>query len=219
MGPKYAQDPGRLNAFRPESYAENRGLNNGMSRPDSYYDNNSRPSNGYYPSRARYPRTASEPQFNNATGIYPVQGVQQSYETVTTASGSGSSGDPLGYSTDPSSDNSSLDRIQPPSVPEHSFANGLNYGVTQNNQVANYVPNGYAGYSGKQAEMPMMTGSYQGPVGGPPPPPRKEIAQGPPRGPIKLGSSASNGQTTYQPSRPGVGEKRKSWFGKRFSKG
>lgn len=221
--PKYSQEfynSGRPNGFRPDSYAENRGIYNGMSRPDSYYDNNSRPSNGYYPSRARYPRTASEPQFNSGTGIYPVQGTQQSYETVTTASGSGSSGDPLGYSTDPSSDNSSLDRIQPPSVPEHNFANGLNnYGFTQNNQVANYASNGYGGYSGKQGDMPMMTGVYQSPVGGPPPPPRKEIAQGPPRVPIKLGSSAASGPTTYQAPRPGAGEKRKSWFGKRFSKG
>jgi hypothetical protein len=223
MGPKYAQESynqGRPNGFRPDSYNESRGVNNGMSRPDSYYDNNSRPSNGYYPSRARYPRTASEPQFNNNTTIYPAHGVQQSYETVTTASGSGSSGDPLGYSTDPSSDNSSLDRIQPPSVPEHNFANGLNnYGGTQNNQVANYASNGYGGYSGKQGDMPVMNGGYQGPTGGPPPPPRKESVQGPPRVPIKLGSSGTSGQTTYEPPRPAAGEKGKSWFGKRFSKG
>jgi hypothetical protein len=222
MGPKYPQDTynaGRQNGFRPDSYVDNKGINNGMSRPDSYYDNNARPSNGYYPSRARYPRTASEPQFNDSVGIYPVHGIQQSYETVTTTSGSGSSGDPLGYSTDPSSDNSSLDRVQPPPPPEHNYSIGFNgYGGAQNNQVANHGSNGYGGYAVKQADMPMMSGGYQGQTGGPPAPPRKESVQGPPRVPIKLGSSANGAPTTYEAPRPGVGEKRKSWFGKRFSR-
>jgi hypothetical protein len=224
MGPKYRQDSynaGRVNGFRPDSYVENRGMNNGMSRPGSYYDN-ARPSNGYYPSRARYPRTASEPQFNSGTGIYPADGNQQSYETVTTASGSGSSGDPLGYSTDPSSDNSSLDRVQPPAPPEHNYSLGFNgsngYGGPQNNQVSNYASNGYGGYAPKQADMPMMSGGYQGQIGGPPAPPRKESVQGPPRVPIKLGLSGNGGPTPYEAPRPGVGEKRKSWFGKRFSR-
>jgi len=203
-------------------------MNNGMSRPDSYYDNNSRPSNGYYPSRARYPRTASEPQFNSGTGIYPVDGNQQSYETVNTTSGSGGSGDPLGYSTDPSSENSSLDRVQPPAPPEHNYSlgfsgfngfNGFNgYGGTQNNQVSNYASNGYGSYTAKQPDMPMMSGSYQGQSGGPPAPPRKESVQGPPRVPIKLGSSGNGGPTIYEAPRPGAGEKRKSWFRKRFSR-
>jgi hypothetical protein len=222
MGSKYQQDfynAGRPNGFRPDSYVDNRGVNNGMSRADSYYDNNARPSNGYYPSRARYPRTASEPQFNSGAGIYPVHGNQQSYETVTTASGSGSSGDPLGYSTDPSSDNSSLDRIQPPAPPEHNYSIGLNgYGGAQHNQMTNYSSNGYGGYGMKQAEMPMMSGGYQGQNAGPPAPPRKDGVQGPPRVPIKLGSSASSGPTTYEAPRPGAGEKRKSWFGRRFSR-
>ncbi len=222
MGTKYQQDSyyaGRPNGFRPDSYVENRGINNGMSRPDSYYDNNARPSNGYYPSRARYPRTASEPQFNSGAGIYPVHGIQQSYETVTTASGSGSSGDPLGYSTDPSSDNSSLDRVQPPAPPEHNYSVGLNgYGGAQNNQMVNYSTNGYGGDGMKQSDMPLMNGGSQGQTGGPPALPRKDFVQGPPRVPIKLGSSATGGPTTYEAPRPGAGEKRKSWFGKRFSR-
>jgi hypothetical protein len=145
-----------------------------------------------------------------------VHGVQQSYETVTTASGSGSSGDPLGYSTDPSSDNSSLDRVQPPAPPEHNYSIGYSgYGSAQNNQMANYSSNGYGM---KQAEMPTMSGGYQGQNGGPPVPPRKGGVQEPPRVPIKLGSSANGGPTTYEAPRPGAGEKRKSWFGKRFSR-
>ncbi len=206
IGPKYGQD------------TYNGGRSNGY-RPDSYYDNNVRPSNGYYPSRARYPRTATEPNFNNGTGVYPVNGNPQSYETVATASGSGSSGEPLGYSTDPSSENSSVDRIQSTGIPEQMNYNGANnYSGTSNYQGSNYASNGYGGYPGKQSEMPMMSGGYQGQNGGPPPPPRKESASIPPRVPIKLGQSAGGPPTSYQAPRPGAGEKRKSWFGKRFSK-
>lgn len=218
MGRGHAQDSyngGRPINFRPDSYIDNKGINNGMSRPGSYYDNNTRPSNGYYPSRARYPRTASEPHFNGGTGIYPAYGNQQSYETVTTTSVSGSSGDPLGYSTDPSSDNSSLDRVQPPSVPEHG--NG-GYG-THNYQAANYAANGYGVSQGKQPDMPAAGGGYQFKIGAPPPLPRKDINQGLPRVPIKLGTSAGTATTNQQATRPGAGEKRKSWFGKRFSRG
>jgi hypothetical protein len=122
--PRYGQNGyyggGRSQSYRPESaYMDGRG--NGMARPDSYYNpadnaapNNGGPSNGYFPNRARYPRTASEPHFNNGQSVYPVPANQQSYETVTTASGSGSSADPAGYSTDPSSENSSVDRVAPP---------------------------------------------------------------------------------------------------------
>ena len=138
---------------------------------------------------------------------------------MTTASASGSSGEPLGYSTDPSSDNSSLDRVQPPAPPEHNYSLGFNgYGGVQNSQVFNYGSNGHGGYAAKQADMPIMSGGYQGQNGGPPPLPRKESIQGLPRVPIKLGSSGNSASTTYVAPRPGAGEKRRSWFGKRFSK-
>jgi hypothetical protein len=52
---------------------------------------------------------------------------------------------------------------------------------------------------------------------GPPPLPRKDSAAS--RAPIKLGSSRANSPSTYEVPRPLAGEKRKSWFGKRFSKG
>jgi hypothetical protein len=46
---------------------------------------------------------------------------------------------------------------------------------------------------------------------------RKEIAG--PRVPIKLGQTSGNANAgPPQTQRPGAGEKRKSWFGKRFSK-
>jgi len=182
-----------------------------MTRPDSYYNtgDNVGPSNGYYPNRARYPRTASEPHFNNGQGVYPVPGNQQSYETVTTASGSGSSADPAGYSTDPSSENSSMDRIAPPQKDPAET-----YGFNGFGNTPHYLPPGSGineQYSSNSTHRQVNGYQHQGP----PPLPRKEPA-GPPRVPIKLG--ATSGNVGPKDGRPAVGEKRKSWFGKRFSK-
>lgn len=208
--PRYPQNGyyggGRAQSYRVESsYMD--GRSNGMTRPDSYYNHNGDnggPSNGYYPNRARYPRTASEPHLGNGGGVYPPNGNPQSYETVTT--GSGSSGDPAGYSTDPSSENSSVDRVVPGPPPKEpgetygftGFGNNPKYGLNEQ-----YVQNG----------GPVQQGNgYQNEK--PPPLPRKESMGL--RAPMKLGTTSGNAQSSGQ--RPGAGEKRKSWFGKRFSK-
>jgi len=197
---------GRSQSYRPDSYAQ---------RPDSYYNGpeNAGPGNGYYPNRARYPRTASEPHFNNHPGVYPAPGNQQSYETVNTASGSGSSGDPVGYSTDPSSENSSVDRITPLPVKEPGEA----YGFTGFGNTPQYAPPGSAlqeQYVANSANGAQRQGNgYQSQ--GPPAVPRKESAY---RGPIKLGATSGNAGPQNESQRPPAGEKRKSWFGKRFSK-
>jgi hypothetical protein len=183
------------------------GRSNGMTRPDSYYntgDNGAGPSNGYHPNRARYPRTASELHFNGG-GVYPPNGNPQSYETVTTGSGSS---DPAGYSTDPSSENSSVDRVAPlpPKEPAET------YGFTGFGNNPQYLPPGSGLVEQYNNGGPVQQGNgYQNQ--GPPPLPRKESA---PRVPIKLGATSGNAQPTAQ--RPGAGEKRRSWFGKRFSK-
>lgn len=195
-------------APRPESTY---GYNNRSGR-DSYYGsgdstpyNAAGPSNGYYPNRARYPRTASEPHFNN--GVYPGPGNQQSYETVTTASGSGS--DQIGYSTDPSSENSSVDRIaQAPQVPykEPQETYGFNgFGTTPQ-----FAPPGN-GVNGQQGGYGVQRGSNGYPNQGPPPPNKLG------KQPMKLGETSGNAGPPPA-ERPGAGEKRKSWFGKRFSK-
>jgi hypothetical protein len=193
------------------------GRSDGVTRPDSYYNNNNNntnpgdnagPSSGYYPNRARYPRTASEPHFNSGgQGVYPVSGIQQSYETVNTASGSGSSGDPAGYFTDPSSENSSVDRVAPPQKDPAET-----YGFNGFGNAPQYLPPGNGineqyGWNGAQQQG----GGYH--HQGPPPVPRKEPASA--RGPIRLG--ASNANVITKDARPPT-EKRKSWFGKRFSK-
>lgn len=191
---------GQARMSRPEHYMDRQ---NGMGRGDSYYDvNGSGPSNGYVPNRARYPRTASEPHFNHGgQGVYPATGAQRSYETVTTASGSGSSGEQAGYSTDPSSENSSIDRITP------LRDNGDNYGFNGYGNTNSQLNNGYTQYHMSGANN-IPRSSNQGP---PPPPHGQNNA--PPRVPMKLGKTVSNTDTKSAPA-----EKRKSWFGKRFSK-
>jgi hypothetical protein len=81
----------------------------------------------------------------------------------------------------------------------------------------NYGSNGYGGYPVRQPEMPMMNEGYQGQNGGPPPVPQKQ-SQLPPRAPMNLGAAAGSAPITNGGARPGAGEKRKSWFAKRFSK-
>lgn len=97
------------------------------ARPRSYYSPSPTPSvqynsyehtvlnNNYYPSRARNTRS----EFYNSHTIYSVPDVQESYELVNSASGSGSSLDPS-YSTGQSSENSSIDRVVPTPLKESS---------------------------------------------------------------------------------------------------
>lgn len=187
---------GRGQPYRNDGYANGNG-----SRPDSYYDNNNQ-NNGYFPNRSRYPRNDSEPALNTiAGGVYPPNGNAQSYETVTTAAGSGSSGEPLGYSTDPSSDNSSFDRVAP--ISKADYGN-------------NSPSNGQYGYQGQQ-QYP-VGGTQQGypPQNGGPLPPVKDRV--PPRVPIKLGKSAAGAPAPQYDLPKAAPDKRKSWFAKRFSK-
>ena len=196
-----AERPNFQNSYyggRTSSYADGR---------SSYYGGGARenagPSNGYYPNRARYPRTASEPQFNNG-GVYPTKGNQQSYETVTTASGSGSS-DPAGYGTDPSSMNSSMDQITSPPVPTKDP--GEAYGFSGFGGDPQYAPPG--------AGLQENYGSQR--AGNGPTVLRKESSG--PRVPIKLGQASGNaGPPTAGADRPAPAEKRKSWLGRRFSR-
>lgn len=195
------------------------GRGNGMTRPESYYNNaipeGAGPSSGYYPNRARYPRTASEPHFNNG-GVYPPNGNQHSYETVTTASGSGGSyGEPAGYTTDPSSEDS-VDRIAMQGK-DSAETYGIGFGNTPQ-----YAPPGAGiavpqyGLNGAERQgngYPNQDNGYQ--TQAPPALARKENMG--PRVPIKLGSGGGAGPAVYDAPRP-VMEKRKSWFTKRLSK-
>ncbi|KAL5347103.1 hypothetical protein ACLOAV_008246 [Pseudogymnoascus australis] len=205
MGPRNHQGNGyggRGQPYRSDGYGNGNG-----SRPDSYYYDNNTSNNGYFPNRSRYPRNDSEPALNTMAGVYPPNGNAQSYETVTTAAGSGSSAEPLGYSTDPSSDNSSFDRVAPISKADYgnnSPSNGQ-YGY-QNGQQQQYPVGGTP--QGYQSGYPSQNN-------GPLPPVKDRV---PPRVPIKLGKSAPGESTPQYDTIKAVPDKRKSWFSKRFSK-
>ncbi|QSZ35340.1 hypothetical protein DSL72_008210 [Monilinia vaccinii-corymbosi] len=200
-----------------QSYRQNGqsidGRSNGMTRPDSYYttDNQGGPGNGYTPNRSRYPRTASEPHFNS--GVYTAPGGQQrSYETVTTASGS--SADAAGYSTDPSSLNSSVDGIhtlpQPPKEPTET------YGFSGFGSIPQYLPPG--------SGINEQNGTRRQPIGSQSQRPMPPSHDSTPRTPMNLGITSGNSgpqksvvQVTKSSANPQP-EKRKSWFGRRLSK-
>lgn len=115
-------------------------------------------------------------------------GNQQSYETVT----SGSLGEPAGYTTDPSSENSSLDRVQP----------------LQNREPAdNY---GFNGFGANPQLQPVGAGINN-------PSNKLQRKEAPGRGPISLGNTTNGNGTTTNGSKRPEPEKRKSFF-KRFSK-
>ncbi|ESZ98901.1 hypothetical protein SBOR_0759 [Sclerotinia borealis F-4128] len=215
--PRYSQNSyygGGQQPYRQSSqYGD--GRPNGMTRPDSYYttDNQGGPGNAYAPNRSRYPRTASEPQFNSGVYTAPA-GQQRSYETVTTASGSAISADAAEYSTDPSSLNSSVDGIhalpQPPKEPLET------YGFHGFGNDPQYLPPG--------SGINEQNGMRRQPIGslnqGPPPPTKDSV----PRTPINLGLTSGNSlpqksviEISKSEAKPQP-EKRKSWFGRRLSK-
>ena len=200
------------------------------SRPESYIDNYANPPNQYQFSQGRGgrlgQRMSSEPVMygRNSQGVYPSHAYQQSYDTVTSASGTGSHGtDQWGNSTDPSSENSSIDRIQQAPKPDLGEEYGFSgFGGSPQFQSPILEEHGLGapaygqpGY-GQSQISPSNGYPYQGNSGPPPPPPppHKETS---PRVPIRLGNSSdpSWGSSDVQPQ---VGEKRKSWLKRRFSR-
>jgi hypothetical protein len=184
----------------------------------------------------------------NGHPLYNNTHYQQSYETATTASGSAPSygTEPWANSTDPSSENSSFDRLQqvPPPPPkgemgEHYGFNGFGggpdlqqrtimeeqgydgygYGAPQHGY--EYDQNGYGqdGYYEQNGYSPQAAGEM------PPPPPPHQAKPNLPRAPSKLQSSRRPLNSPTQqydaygaPVQPEGGEKRKSWLKRRFSK-
>lgn len=154
--------------------------------------------NQYY-NRQPGSRSQLSPQYYNnrrePNDVYSLQNRDRSYETVTSASGSGISGDQGSYRTDPSSDNSSLDRASPPKPP----APTNDYGI---------------GFSGPSTYQPAAFSVGQKPGGS-----RIVKKQVPGAGvPMATGPSVpSKGQGSSAPAKPEP-EKRKSWLFRRFSK-
>lgn len=159
------------------------------------------------PRRHPAQRMQSEPMMGHPHARpYGQHGHQVSQDTVYTGmtNGSDSTG-PWANSTDPSSENSSIDRVQAARpYPDHP-ANG--YGPNGYNQ------NGYGG--GYEGTIP-EEGGY--PMHGGAPPVQPPYGAAPARRPIPLGNSkSSNAIEPAKYSRPEP-EKRKSWLSRRFSK-
>jgi hypothetical protein len=105
-----------------------------------------------------------------------------------------------------------MDRIPPAPQKDLGEVYGFNgFGGTPQYQPPGIGINEQYGANGAQRQG----NGYQ--THGPPPLPTKESV-GPPRVPIKLGASSGNAGVLVKEGRPSAGEKRKSWFGKRFSK-
>lgn len=175
------------------------------------------------PVRRGYPRMSMDPQYASGgrqlnPNEYAIPNNQRSYETVASGSGSGSSAEPSGYQTDPtSSDNSSIERVQVPPKPQQPM-NDYGIGFSQNSAYqpptftvgvqgqpgAGGPPNGNANGYHPSAYQPNVGHNFNGP----PPLPQKGPAAIA-RKPIVL---------NQPPSRPAAPEKRKSWFARRFSK-
>ena len=199
------------------------------SRPDSYIDSYSNQPAQTTQGRRFGPRNHSDPALygHNSQGVYPSHGYQQSYDTVT--SGTGSHGtEPWGNSTDPSSENSSIDKIHQVPKPEA----GENYGLTgfggapplqgpileeHNHDGPSY---GHPGY-GQSQKMPGAGYPYQGNGAPPAPPPHALPRDQVIRAPIKLGSQSgtpASNETPHSVGRSDAGDKRKSWLKRRFSR-
>ncbi|KKA25587.1 hypothetical protein T310_0392 [Rasamsonia emersonii CBS 393.64] len=187
------------------------------SRPDSYVDNNYQGSQQYSPHYPYNQYRGQRPRQNgrmnseygyggNAANFYPQQSYQRSNDNMTAGSGSNNT-DQWGNSTDPSSVNSSMDRLQ----------QQLQNGQKQESPQETY---GFSGFG----DSPQLDTSFQEhaapkppPHGGqntytnganaysqPPPPPSKNDT---PESANNKGTLKKNGS-----------EKRQSWFKKRFSR-
>ena len=212
------------------------------TRPDSYYYD------GYGagpppPPRHRYgQRLNSDPGLsryaNPNQGVYPSHGYHQSHDTVNTGMSNGSeSTGQWANSTDPSSENSSIDRVNPPSAkPEPQETYGLTgFGGGPNFQGPILEEYG-SGSHGAAYPVPSVgrvpgqniSGALPGqqqyydipptapPKAGQPQGQRKlmKLNSGPEIYPSQKGVAPSRSELDHTPS-----EKRKSWFKRRFSKG
>lgn len=198
-------------------------------RPHSYADNTRHSPTQFGPNRrfGQGSRVASDPILygqNTQGGVYPSHGYQQSYDTVASASVNGSGAtDQWGNSTDPSSENSSIDRIQPAPKQDLGEQYGFNgFGGAPQFQGPILEEHGLDGPAYGQpgyGQSHVANGGavpFQGNDVPPPPPPHNNQRQAAPRTPIKLGAAAPpvNGSPQSLKS-----EKRKSWLKRRFSKG
>ncbi|PSR99382.1 hypothetical protein BD289DRAFT_37973 [Coniella lustricola] len=165
----------------------------GNFRADSYYDQPQQAHGRWGPppqDRRRVPRTNPDAQYTPRTAAASQYYGDRSYETV--ASGSGTSGERAGYTTDPTSENSSVERRQSPPKRQAEPTNDYGIGFSQDPA---YQPSSFT--VGSQANNQQ----FGSPTGVPAPtPPRKDGAML--RKPVQEIQAAPEKQ-----------KKRKSFFG------
>ncbi|KAF2719932.1 hypothetical protein K431DRAFT_286241 [Polychaeton citri CBS 116435] len=167
------------------------------NRSPSGYDNGYPNGGGPSSSRQRYPPRMQSDHGVRYPGNPPQHGYHSSYDTVNT--GASDSTGPWGNSTDPSSENSSLDRVNATMKPQDGYPAG-----------AYPNPNGFQGPIPEE----QGSGSYN------PGYPAQGMPVQPPAGrrPIALGNSTSSPPTKLPTGSRPEPEKRKSWLKRRFSK-
>lgn len=128
--------------YQHQSYYGSEGPGNrplsGNFRADSYYDQPQQGRWGPPQDRRRIPRTNPDAQYTPRTLAANQYYGDRSYETV--ASGSGTSGERAGYTTDPTSENSSVERRQSPPKRQSEPVNDYGIGFSQN---AEYQPSSF----------------------------------------------------------------------------
>ncbi|PKX91881.1 uncharacterized protein P174DRAFT_492700 [Aspergillus novofumigatus IBT 16806] len=207
----YYGESSRGNGYYPNrGYSDQSGHFNQRatySRPESYVDTyNGQPQdNGYYPYNqgggGRRPRPnprmyTDQTGYSNGSNGYAQHSYEKSVDNITAASGSGGShADAWGNSTDPSSVNSSIDQLsQQLQLGQRGFNSQLNL-------------NGYAPTPPKPPvhnfnQAPAFDPNAGGPVGGTP-----AAVSAPNRRQLRKSVNMSD-----------TGDKRKSWFKRKFSK-
>ncbi|KAH8735487.1 hypothetical protein BGZ61DRAFT_80279 [Ilyonectria robusta] len=203
--PRFPHDSyynGRPQSFRPEQTQFDLGARSSYFDPQQHGGNYGNP-----PVRQRMPRIQTDPQYQSYgrnPNIYPMPNKDRSYETVTSAAGSGNS-DQAGYQTDPtSSDNSSIDRTVPAKRRDPVNDCGARPSQGQPQYQRGYlapVPNG----QGRQPQQ-------QAPNSAPP----TAVPQATPPAGKQKGTLLR--RTSTQQTKTEAPEKRKSWFARRFSK-
>lgn len=185
-----------------------------VSRPGSYIDHGASGSNGYSyqgqgQRRPRQPNNRMNSEYSNGNGynqqqqFYPNAAYQQSNDNFTAGSGSANT-DQWGNSTDPSSVNSSYDRLQQQAAQQKHYQ--------QQQQSESYGFNGFGG----NPDTSFQQQEYRN---GPPPPPVHGQSYGQTNGAM---SSQPFNPPLPAPARKMVEDdkkaKRGSWFKRRFSK-
>lgn len=222
----------RQAAAARESWAGDNAYSNGNGNGNGYGP-------GYNPHRnsrygSRMPQYDGSSGYNRQSighGVYPTPGYQQSRDTVNTHNSNGSHSEP--YSADPSSESSSLERGGPVRQPDLGEQYGFSgFGGNPQPILEEFPGSADGGYfppppPQQQQQQQQQYGNGHA-NGGPPPVPRKpapvsnpniiRLSGAPDGGAPAVGGGSGGRPNMLARKSTEAGDKRKSWFKRRFSK-